>query len=548
MNFPNTHYLSRPPTAIAQADVILGLELTDFWATVNAYIDNGDARHRHRQQPRIKPDTKLISISSVELHHQVELPGLPALPGGRRADGGRRRGDAAGADRGGEGRRSRTTARPRSRSAARPPRRRTPKGATRTQQAAAIAWDASPISTARLGMEIYRADQGPRLVDGRSVRQRQQLAERGCGRWRSTTTGSARPAATASATARRPRSAPRSPTATSARFSVSIQSDGDLMYAPGVLWTAARHKIPLLTVMHNNRGYHQEVMHVQRLSNFRNRVANLGNDMGPVGTSIENPDIEYHKLAESMGWWAKGPIKDPEQLGPALKEAVDGGEVRPARAAQRLDAAALRRANIDAFRVHVGAGGARRRPRARQRRGARRGSAEKGKTAFVKHGCWQCHGFQGQGGVTGPQARAGPAAARDVHGVRATIEPRDAAVHARSDPVERRPRRHPRLSGVAARSRPTTRAFRCSTSRAARSEIDRPGLAPGRCFSAPGRAQVQQRIQRSSTSRSLLQPAQQIMTLAFDACSSSVRMASRCSGVPEITRCSQAPQIPSSQE
>ena len=30
------------------------------------------------------------------------------------------------------------------------------------------------------------------------------------------------------------------------RFSVSIQGDGDLMYAPGVLWTAAKHKIPLL--------------------------------------------------------------------------------------------------------------------------------------------------------------------------------------------------------------------------------------------------------------------------------------------------------------
>jgi thiamine pyrophosphate-dependent acetolactate synthase large subunit-like protein len=106
------------------------------------------------------------------------------------------------------------------------------------------------------------------------------------------------------------------------RFSVNIQSDGDLMYAPGVLWTAARHKIPMLAVMHNNRGYHQEVMHVQRLSNFRNRVASLGNDMGPIGTSIENPDIEYHKLAESMGWWAKGPIKDPAELGPAIKEAV----------------------------------------------------------------------------------------------------------------------------------------------------------------------------------------------------------------------------------
>ena len=36
--------------------------------------------------------------------------------------------------------------------------------------------------------------------------------------------------------------------------------------------------------------------------------------------------------------------------------------------------------------------------RPRPRRGVRRGRAEKGKTAFVQHGCWQCHGFQGQGG------------------------------------------------------------------------------------------------------------------------------------------------------
>jgi thiamine pyrophosphate-dependent acetolactate synthase large subunit-like protein len=106
------------------------------------------------------------------------------------------------------------------------------------------------------------------------------------------------------------------------RFSVNIQADGDLMYAPGVLWTAARHNIPVLTVMHNNRGYHQEAMHVQKVANFRNRVANLGNDLRPLGTSIQNPDIEYHKLAESMGWWAKGPIKDPAELGPAIREAV----------------------------------------------------------------------------------------------------------------------------------------------------------------------------------------------------------------------------------
>src|SRR5215213_4844015 len=37
MNFPRTHYLNAPATAVANADVILGLELSDFWGTVNAY-------------------------------------------------------------------------------------------------------------------------------------------------------------------------------------------------------------------------------------------------------------------------------------------------------------------------------------------------------------------------------------------------------------------------------------------------------------------------------------------------------------------------------
>ena len=35
-------------------------------------------------------------------------------------------------------------------------------------------------------------------------------------------------------------------------------------------------------------------------------------------------------------------------------------------------------------------------------------SAEKGKAAFVQHGCWQCHGYQGQGGVTGPKLAPDP--------------------------------------------------------------------------------------------------------------------------------------------
>ena len=32
---------------------------------------------------------------------------------------------------------------------------------------------------------------------------------------------------------------------------------------------------------------------------------------------------------------------------------------------------------------------------------AAQGSGEKGKAAYVKHGCWQCHGFDGAGSISG---------------------------------------------------------------------------------------------------------------------------------------------------
>ena len=42
--------------------------------------------------------------------------------------------------------------------------------------------------------------------------------------------------------------------------------------------------------------------------------------------------------------------------------------------------------------------------------GALAASAEKGKAAFIQHGCWQCHGFQGQGGVAGLKLAPDPIA------------------------------------------------------------------------------------------------------------------------------------------
>ena len=92
------------------------------------------------------------------------------------------------------------------------------------------------------------------------------------------------------------------------RLSINIQTDGDLNYAPGVLWTACHHKIPLLTVMHNNRAYHQEVMFVQQMASQRNR----GADRAHIGTTLREPNIDYAKMAQAYGMYGEGPIARPE--------------------------------------------------------------------------------------------------------------------------------------------------------------------------------------------------------------------------------------------
>jgi thiamine pyrophosphate-dependent acetolactate synthase large subunit-like protein len=318
MNFPKTHHLHRPAAVIGQADVILGLELADYWATVNAFIDNGEHGHGLRES-RIKPGTKLISINASELitkanyqdfqrfqvvDVQMAADAEATLPALIEAVKAQNLNNEAIARRGEAFRKAKAEAR------------------DRTRAAAAIGWDAVPISTARLTAELW-----PHIkdLDWSMVGSDRQMSNWASRLWPMEKhyhhlggpggygVGYNLPAAIGAALANR----------SLGRFSVNLQTDGDFMYAPGVLWTAAHHQIPVLTVMHNNRGYHQEVMHVQRLSNRRNRVASLGNDFGPIGTRIENPDIDYAKLAASMGWWSAGPITDPAELGPTFKRAVE---------------------------------------------------------------------------------------------------------------------------------------------------------------------------------------------------------------------------------
>src|SRR3546814_17752064 len=81
------------------------------------------------------------------------------------------------------------------------------------------------------------------------------------------------------------------------RIVVNIQTDGDLLYAPGALWTAAHQGIPILNVMHNNRAYHQEMMHIQRMANRTER----GIDSDGNGTTNTDPDVDFESLARGQG-------------------------------------------------------------------------------------------------------------------------------------------------------------------------------------------------------------------------------------------------------
>ena len=315
-NFPSRHPLNVTPRArgvIATADVIIGLELNDFWGIVNSYADVAEAR----QEKRTKADVRLVSINSRDLNlkanyqefqrfqdvdvaiaadSEATMPALieavrAAMNGDMRAAAERRIASHAAA---------------------------TQKQSERFLNVdATYAWDASPISTARLSAELWNVikDLDWALVS-RDVRLSnwphriwnfdkpyQYIGDSG-----GAGQGYGMGAAIGAALAHREHG----------RLVVNLQGDGDLMYGPGAIWSAVHHKIPLLTVMHNNRAYHQEIMHVQRVGNWRDR----GVDRAHIGTTIDNPHVDFATLAKSMGMEGIGPISDPKDLGAAFRRAV----------------------------------------------------------------------------------------------------------------------------------------------------------------------------------------------------------------------------------
>ena len=306
---PNQHPLSGGGSVRA-ADVILGLNQVGLYQRLHDYRD----QQVRTSRPVTRPDAKVVSLGSHHLYMrgnyqnveryteltmaiaadpQATLPSLIEAckrlitPDRRRAfeERGKRLAAASA------------------------------QALERARAECAYAWDASPIAHNRLAVEVWEVIKnkdwasvgggGGRLWNVDNFYRTMGGASAGG-------VGGGLPIAIGAALAHRKHG----------RLCVRFQRDGDMMYMSGALWTATHHRIPMLIVMHNNRAYQAEVMHMQRMALRRQRGLEVAHG-GLPGTLITDPDIDFAQLARSMGAYAEGPISDPKELRPALLRAVE---------------------------------------------------------------------------------------------------------------------------------------------------------------------------------------------------------------------------------
>ncbi len=105
----------------------------------------------------------------------------------------------------------------------------------------------------------------------------------------------------------------------SGRLVVDIQPDGDLMFDPGTLWVCAHDKIPMLIVMYNNRAYYNDWEHQIRMA----RQRGTDEKRAYIGQEIDRPAPDFASMARSMGCYGEGPIFNGDEVGPALKRAIE---------------------------------------------------------------------------------------------------------------------------------------------------------------------------------------------------------------------------------
>ena len=313
-NFPSRHPLNqtfRRNVVVGQADVIVAIEMNDHWAALNAFHD----RIVRTSQPLYKPGTKIISLGLRDMYLKANYQdfgrfsdidmsvagdgetSLPAL-----TEAVKKLVDA--------GRKSAYEVRGKRYAAAR---------LAMLEQAksdATVGWDSAPITTGRMCAEVYAhiKDEDWSLVGntiGNTWPMRLWNIDKPH-RWNGGSGGAGvgynAPASLGAALANKRHG----------RLTVTFNGDGDLLFVPTTLWTAAHHRIPILYLVHNNRAYHQEYMYLQAMANRHGR----GIENAHIGTTITDPNVDYATVARGFGVYGEGPITDPKDLAPALKRAI----------------------------------------------------------------------------------------------------------------------------------------------------------------------------------------------------------------------------------
>jgi thiamine pyrophosphate-dependent acetolactate synthase large subunit-like protein len=102
------------------------------------------------------------------------------------------------------------------------------------------------------------------------------------------------------------------------RHAVSMLGDGDFCMGVTAIWTAVRHRIPLLVLINNNRSYFNDELHQETVARTRGREAKNR----WIGLRMEDPAPDIAKLAEAQGAVGIGPVKSAVELKAAISKGV----------------------------------------------------------------------------------------------------------------------------------------------------------------------------------------------------------------------------------
>ena len=105
----------------------------------------------------------------------------------------------------------------------------------------------------------------------------------------------------------------------SGRLCVSIIGDGDFLYTPTSLWTASHMRLPLLTIVNNNKSYGNDEGHQEYIARTRGRPL----ERRGIGVFIEDPATNFAHLGRAFDVEGFGPVEDPAEVRGILEHAVN---------------------------------------------------------------------------------------------------------------------------------------------------------------------------------------------------------------------------------